>query len=242
MLWHIVVTFLYGEMFAVLLMILPFFSSQTWSKFFKFGIIRRISEKSSFYFRLFLVMLVCVLAEALRNVWSLRQAYASLKDHPHEMRPETESLYLMRMFRAQRNFYISGFSLFVWFVLHRLVSLLSEHAKMAASEEASIRQAQSATAAAQRLLDQPKVTTDSDTEDVYPDTLEALKDELAKLTKKFESEEKAHKKTKQDLETLKKQTLQTNNEYDRVTQECQKLQVRIVYTEMIFMFSICEIL
>lgn len=51
-------------------------------------------------------------------------------------------------------------------VLHRLVSLLSEHAKMQASEEASIKQAQSATAAAQRLLDQSKVT-DSDTEDIY---------------------------------------------------------------------------
>ncbi|VDO54889.1 unnamed protein product [Schistosoma margrebowiei] len=62
MLWHIVVTFLYSEMFVVLLMILPFFSSQTWSKFFKFSIIQKISEKSSFYFRLFLVMLVCVLA------------------------------------------------------------------------------------------------------------------------------------------------------------------------------------
>ncbi|CAI2732797.1 unnamed protein product [Schistosoma spindalis] len=230
MLWHIVVAFLYSEMFVVLLMILPFFSSQTWSKFFKFSIIQKISEKSSFYFRLFLVMLVCVLAEALRNIWVLRQAYNSIKDHPHEMRPETESLYLMRMFRAQRNFYITGFSLFVWFVLHRLVSLLSEHAKMAASEEASIKQAQSATAAAQRLLDQSKVT-DSDTEDIYPDTVEALKDELAKLTKKFESEEKAHQKTKQDLETLKKQTLQTNTEYDRVTQECQKLQYRLQMLE-----------
>ncbi|CAH8288431.1 unnamed protein product [Schistosoma guineensis] len=230
MLWHIVVTFLYSEMFVVLLMILPFFSSQTWSKFFKFSIIQKISEKSSFYFRLFLVMLVCVLAEALRNIWVLRQAYNSIKDHPHEMRPETESLYLMRMFRAQRNFYITGFSLFVWFVLHRLVSLLSEHAKMQASEEASIKQAQSATAAAQRLLDQSKVT-DSDTEDIYPDTMEALKDELAKLTKKFESEEKAHQKTKQDLETLKKQTLQTNTEYDRVTQECQKLQYRLQMLE-----------
>ncbi|CAH8599415.1 unnamed protein product [Heterobilharzia americana] len=175
-------------------------------------------------------MLGCALAEAVRNSWTQKQAYNSLKAHPYEMRPETESLYLMRMFRAQRNLYIAGFSLFTWFVLRRLICLLSEHAQMTASLEASIKQAQSASAAAQRMLNQSKLT-DSDTEDVYPDTVEALKDELSKLTKKFESEEQAHKQTKRDLETLKKQSLQTNAEYDRVTQECQKLQYRLQMLE-----------
>ncbi|CAH8866147.1 unnamed protein product [Trichobilharzia szidati] len=230
MLWHLVSAFLFGEGFIVLMMILPLFSSRTWSRFFKFGIIQKIAVNSSFYFNLFLVMLACALAEAIRNSWTQKQAYNTLKAHPYELRPETESLYLMRMFRAQRNLYICGFSLFTWFVLRRLVCLLSEHAQMSASMEASIKQAKSASEAAQRMLSDTKVT-DSDTEDVYPDTVEALKDELSNLKKKFESEEQAHKQTKRDLETLKKQSLQTNIEYDRVTQECQKLQYRLQMLE-----------
>ncbi|KAA3671192.1 uncharacterized protein DEA37_0015103, partial [Paragonimus westermani] len=91
-------------------------------------------------------------SEALRQVMNQRNAYETLKSHPSDLRPETESLFLMRMFRAQRNLYIAGFALFMWFVFRRLVRLISEHAQMAASQEASLKQAASASAAAERML------------------------------------------------------------------------------------------
>lgn len=62
----------------------------------------------------------------------------------------------MRLFRAQRNFYISGFSLFLTLVIRRLVTLISSQAQLLAQSEASMRQAQSATTAARSLLSQQK--------------------------------------------------------------------------------------
>lgn len=58
----------------------------------------------------------------------------------------------MRLFRAQRNFYISGFALFLSLVIRRLVILISDQANLQAQSEASMRQAQSATTAAKSLL------------------------------------------------------------------------------------------
>lgn len=62
----------------------------------------------------------------------------------------------MRLFRAQRNFYISGFSIFLTLVIRRLVTLISSQAQLLAQSEASMRQAQSATTAARSLLSQQK--------------------------------------------------------------------------------------
>lgn len=66
----------------------------------------------------------------------------------------------MRLFRAQRNFYISGFSIFLVLVIRRLVTLISSQAQLLAQSEASMRQAQSATTAARSLLSQQKTDDD----------------------------------------------------------------------------------
>lgn len=80
----------------------------------------------------------------------------------------------MRLFRAQRNFYISGFSLFLTLVIRRLVTLISSQAQLLAQSEASMRQAQSATTAARSLLSQQKSdekTLDAKKGDVKSDEL-----------------------------------------------------------------------
>lgn len=78
----------------------------------------------------------------------------------------------MRLFRAQRNFYISGFSIFLTLVIRRLVILISAQAQLLAQSEASMRQAQSATTAARSLLDQQKTDDKSAKKgDTKPDEL-----------------------------------------------------------------------
>lgn len=62
----------------------------------------------------------------------------------------------MRLFRAQRNFYISGFAIFLCMVIRRLVSLITTQAQLLAQSEASMKQAQSATTAARSLMTQQK--------------------------------------------------------------------------------------
>ncbi len=50
----------------------------------------------------------------------------------------------MRLFRAQRNFYLSGFALFLCLVIQRLVRLISSGATLEAEKDAAIKQASSA--------------------------------------------------------------------------------------------------
>lgn len=72
----------------------------------------------------------------------------------------------MRLFRAQRNFYISGFALFLSLVIRRLVILISAQATLQAQSEASMRQAQSATTAAKTLLNQRGEIAQNDSNEV----------------------------------------------------------------------------
>lgn len=74
----------------------------------------------------------------------------------HTENLNVELQHSMRLFRAQRNFYISGFSIFLTLVIRRLVTLISSQAQLLAQSEASMRQAQSATTAARSLLSQQK--------------------------------------------------------------------------------------
>lgn len=75
------------------------------------------------------------------------------EDHTgHGSHLDVEMQGSMRLFRAQRNFYISGFALFLSLVIRRLVILISSQAALLAQSEASMRQAQSATMAAKSLL------------------------------------------------------------------------------------------
>lgn len=83
-------------------------------------------------------------------------------DGASEAHLQLELQHSMRLFRAQRNFYISGFSIFLTLVIRRLVILISAQAQLLAQSEASMRQAQSATTAARSLLSQQKTTDDKD--------------------------------------------------------------------------------
>lgn len=85
---------------------------------------------------------------------SLFETTKSETTHTENLNVELQ--HSMRLFRAQRNFYISGFSIFLTLVIRRLVTLISSQAQLLAQSEASMRQAQSATTAARSLLSQQK--------------------------------------------------------------------------------------
>jgi B-cell receptor-associated protein 31 len=123
----------------------------------------------------------------------------------------------MRLFRAQRNFYISGFSIFLTLVIRRLVTLISTQATLIAQSEASMKQAQSATATARTLLSQKD---DSPAGQKKPEDAGEL-DVLKKKCKDLEAELTREKK---DKEALKSQAESLNREYDRLTEEYSKLQ------------------
>lgn len=122
----------------------------------------------------------------------------------------------MRLFRAQRNFYISGFAIFLSLVIRRLIILITQQASLIANSEASMRQAKSASDTARNLMTQtdPKKT---DGETKVDEGKAALENEVKRLQAELKRELK-------DKEALKSQAESLNREYDRLTEEFSKLQ------------------
>lgn len=133
----------------------------------------------------------------------------------------------MRLFRAQRNFYISGFAIFLTLVIRRLVHLLLEQAGLLAQAEASMRQAQSATAAARSMMTDDKTKEAGSSKGAAPTTDSAQVKEIGALKSRVKELESDLVKERKDKEAMKSQSESLNKEYDRLTEEFSKLQRRV---------------
>lgn len=205
--WSIIAGFLYTEVAIVLLLVLPLFSASKWNRFFKSKFLAAFARQAQIYFYLVLGVLVIFLLEAIREM----RKYSNVEE---ETTLNLGMQHSMRLFRAQRNFYISGFAIFLSLVIRRLIILISQQATLIANSEASMKQAQSATQAARNLMSEKKPDGDSKKDD---EEKQALKD----VIKSLESELTREKK---DKEALKSQAESLNREYDRLTEEFSKLQ------------------
>lgn len=208
--WTIIASFLYAEIAFVLLLTLPIASPRKWQKFFKSKFLAYISGQAGVYFLILIGVLVLCLLDAIREM----QKYSNIEAGEHQ-HLDAEMQGNMRLFRAQRNFYISGFALFLLVVIRRLVTLISELANLLAQSEANYRQAQSATVAAKSLLEQQGAGD------------EATKKEIEDLKSQLSQVEKELIKEKKDKEAVKSQAESLNKEYDRLAEEHSKLQKKI---------------
>lgn len=131
----------------------------------------------------------------------------------------------MRLFRAQRNFYISGFALFLSLVIRRLVTLISTQATLLAQNEAAMRQAQSATSTARSLLSQRTAgeSAQNDSNEAHDKVVSDLKNQIKELQTKNHEVENNLTKEKKDKEAIKSQAESLAKEYDRLITEHVKL-------------------
>lgn len=122
---------------------------------------------------------------------------------------DAELQHSMKLFRAQRNFYIAGFALFLFLVLRRLVTLVTALAQMDIQVEATIKQAKSASDAAKSLMGDSKSggSKSNDSE-----AITKLKDQL-----KEKDQELAKAKT--NVAALERQSKNLSEEYDRLSAE-----------------------
>ena len=66
--WSLIASFLYVEIFIVLLLVLPVASPQRWQRFFKSRFLAMLSSQAQTYFYLLLFVLVLFLLEAIREM------------------------------------------------------------------------------------------------------------------------------------------------------------------------------
>jgi len=216
--WTIIASFLYVEIGVVLLLVLPVASPPRWNKIFKSRFLQAVGNQASIYFVVLLAVLVLFFLDAIREMRKYSSPETTEPAHSHL---DAEMQVNMRLFRAQRNFYISGFALFLSLVIRRLVTLISQQASLLAQSEAAMRQAQSATTTAQSLLAQNQASmAQNDTNEAHDKEVTELKEKLAKVEEALEYERK-------DKNALKNQAESLSKEYDRLNEEYFKLQAKV---------------
>ncbi|MEE6519206.1 hypothetical protein FKM82_030800, partial [Ascaphus truei] len=122
-----------------------------WRKIFRFQLWSKISSYWNKAFLSIIIILIVLFLDAVREVrkYSASQdiekdakVYPSSFDHIH-----------MKLFRSQRNLYISGFSLFLWLVLRRVVSLIMQLALEMESLDAMKTQVENTNGAAKKHME-----------------------------------------------------------------------------------------
>uniref|UniRef100_A0A7N5J8L4 B-cell receptor-associated protein n=1 Tax=Ailuropoda melanoleuca TaxID=9646 RepID=A0A7N5J8L4_AILME len=149
--WTAVATFLYAEVFAVLLLCIPFISPKRWQKIFKSRLVELVVTYGNTFFVVLIVILVLLVIDAVREI----RKYDDVTEKVNlQNNPGAVEHFHMKLFRAQRNLYIAGFSLLLSFLLRRLVTLISQQATLLASNEAFKKQAESASEAAKKYMEE----------------------------------------------------------------------------------------
>ncbi|XP_052068469.1 B-cell receptor-associated protein 31-like isoform X3 [Mytilus californianus] len=221
MLWTFIALFLYLEIFLSAILLIPFIPPSRWQKIFRSNLIKKIESYSHIYFNVLIAILSLVFLESIRE---MRKYNEALEEVDLKNNRESELAAQVKLFRAQRNFYISGFALFMWFILKRLVTQTSKQAHLEAECEASQKQAKQASAAAQILLDQADNTSNKKKEDNDTEEEKSLAQQLDKTKEDLVKTKIDLKKAVSDLEAVRKQAEGTNREYDRLMKEHSKLQ------------------
>lgn len=198
--WTIIATFLYFEVGVLTLFLVPYMSAQRWNRLFRSRFYQALSAQAQWYFTFLSCILVLFLLDSIREMrkYSNPELVDVHQNLDHEMQAN------MRLFRAQRNFYISSIALFLSFVIKRFISLMTLQASLVAQSEASLKQAESASKAAKSFMAQ-KEEGDGESE-----AMKKLKKELETI--------------KTDRDAIKSQAESVTKEYDRLMAEHEKLQ------------------
>ncbi|XP_014216811.1 B-cell receptor-associated protein 31 [Copidosoma floridanum] len=218
--WTLIATFLYAEIAVVLLLVLPIASPQRWHRLFKSRFLQSLGQQASIYFLVLLAILVLFLLDAIREM--RKYSNTEVSDHAHA-HLDAEMQGNMRLFRAQRNFYISGFALFLSLVIRRLVILISAQATLLAESEALMKQAQSATTTARNLLQKSGENAQNDSNEIHDKVVKELKTKLKDSEAKISELENELTKEKKDKTAVKSQADSLAKEYDRLNEEYSKL-------------------
>ncbi|CAF1274803.1 unnamed protein product [Rotaria sordida] len=219
--WTFLATFLYCELIVVIILLLPFISPRIWQKFFNSRLAKAFAAGAKYYFNFIICVFGLLFLDSIREL----RKYANVDSKDLSM-PHAEAHARMKQFRSQRNFYIAGFALFLWFVIKRLINLLVACAReMSAAAEAH-KQAEGATRHLEGVM--AKDPTKIDPREIIaspnnpPRYVEAKEHEFE--IKKYKQE---ISKAKEDIDTLRKEYEQSMKKYNELQDEHQKSQIQL---------------
>lgn len=139
----------------------------------------------------------------------------------------------MKLFRSQRNLYISGFSLFFWLVLRRLVTLITQLAKEISNKGVLKIQAENTNKAAKRFMEENEKlklvlkNNGNAKEHLLETENKKLVENKENLKTELQKTSDALFKAQNDVMTMKIQSERLSKEYDRLLKEHSELQNRL---------------
>jgi len=212
--WTLIAGFLYTEIGTILLLLVPFISTKMWNKVFKSRFLRGLESQLIYYFYVLVAILILFFLDAIREMqkYSAEETQQKTVGMSHL---DTQMQMHMRLFRAQRNFYIAGFALFLCLVIKRLVGLISANAGLQAEKDAAMKQAESASRAAEMFMKDGGTGDSAGSGDVAE-----MKAELEKAKKEADA-------AKKDMNSMKSQSESLAKEYDRLMEEKDRLQRKV---------------
>ncbi|CAF3340313.1 unnamed protein product [Rotaria socialis] len=219
--WSFLATFLYSEIVAVIILLLPFISPVRWQTLFKSRLAKAFTAGAGYYFNFIICVFALLFLDSIREL----RKYASLgvKDLST---PHAESLAHMKEFRSQRNFYIAGFALFLWFVVRRLINLLSTCARQMADSTAALKQAEGAQRHFEGLkANDPKKIDSQESEASTGNASNSV--ELKKREAEVEKYKREAIQAKEDLQTLRERYNNSIEEYDKLKTEHRQAQIQL---------------
>ncbi|CAF1525997.1 unnamed protein product [Adineta ricciae] len=222
--WTFLATFLYCELVVVAILLLPFISPVVWQKFFKSRIAKAFTAGAKYYFNFIICIFTLLFLDSIREL----RKYSGFEVKDLSL-PHAEAHAHMKQFRSQRNFYIAGFALFLWFVIHRLINLLSSCAREMADSAAARKQAEGAHRHVEGLMSK-------DPKKMDPKELAASSDASGRFIdpKKHDAEVSQLKqelaKAQEDMDTLREQYDNSVREFDKLNDEHRKLQIKLAIT------------
>jgi len=215
--WGLVAGFLYVEIAVLLILLLPGISPQRWLKVFRSRILHSLGVQTQLYFYGLFGLLCLLFIDAIREM----RKY-STEEYDLNVNPKAEMQAHMKLFRAQRNFYISGFALLLSLIIRRIATLLSQQGSLIAQNEAALKQATSASDTARRLMDEnsDKSKKAGAGDAAYKDRFEIMQAKVTSLMEELDT-------VKKDRDAIKSQAESVGKEYDRLMDEHNKLERQI---------------
>uniref|UniRef100_A0A8C3GGC2 Endoplasmic reticulum transmembrane protein n=1 Tax=Cairina moschata TaxID=8855 RepID=A0A8C3GGC2_CAIMO len=224
--WTVVATFLYAEVFLVLLLCVPFVSAARWQKIFKSRLVGLAVAYGNTAFVVLIVILVLLLLDAYRET----RKYDSSERAALPSSPGALEHFHMRLFRAQRNLYLAGFALLLSFLLRRLVTLISQQALLGASSQAFRKQAEGASQAARRYMEDNEALRKVGGAlfgvggGLQGDENESLKAKVEKLKEELAASKRTLEKAENEVQAMRRQAEGLTREYDRLLDQHARLQ------------------
>ncbi|XP_006161213.1 B-cell receptor-associated protein 29 isoform X2 [Tupaia chinensis] len=226
--WAAVATFLYAEIGLILIFCLPFIPPQRWQKIFSFSVWGKIATFWNKAFLTIIVLLIVLFLDAVREVRKYSSTHTIEKSSTSK--PSAYEHTQMKLFRSQRNLYISGFSLFFWLVLRRLVTLITQLAKELSNKGVLKSHAESTNKAAKKFMEENEKLKQilknygKEDEHIWEAENKKLIEDQEKLRIELRKASDALSKAQNDVMTMKIQSERLSEEYDQLLREHSQLQ------------------